>query len=231
MRVFMKGKRRRPVALLKCRGCGQECNGLQGIRGHLRSCPGRKPVALNQQYEPDDSVVQPGTRLVRAPNQQITLGSRLNADAVEMVLRIYEPVRASREQLRDSLPIRLSLDSVARANNWPTYDDWFNLGRDVVHLELATEEILQRAFVSRDQPWALYQLAIQTRDRWVSWRREEAHRTRKQRNTEKADVDERSTGNELEDILTDFGIPELEANWNRVIEGLRWLTSHTKATL
>ena len=37
-------------------------------------------------------------------------------------------------------------------------------------------------------------------------------------------------GDDLEDILTDFGIPELEADWNHVIEGLRWLTAHTRAT-
>lgn len=216
---------------MECDDCGKVCNGIQGIRGHRRSCPGREPAPVNQINEPRKPVVEPGQSMVGGQNQQITLGSRLNAEGVEMVLRIYEPARALREQIRASLPVRLSFDSVARANNWPTYDDWLKLGRDVVHLELATEEILQRAFVSRDQPWALYQLAIQTRDRWVSWRREEVHRTWKQRNTQRADVDERSTGNELEDILTDFGIPELEANWSRVIGGLRWLTSHTKATL
>ena len=43
--------------------------------------------------------------------------------------------------------------------------------------------------------------------------------------------DKEPTGHDMEDILTDFGIPELEADWNHVIEGLRWLTAHSRATL
>ena len=216
---------------MECEDCGQICQGQQGLRGHSRGCPGRKSVVFNQVYQPDHSVVQPGTRVVRAQNQQITLGGRLNAEAVEMVLRIYEPLRTLREQIRDSLPIRQSFDAIARANKWPSFDDWLAVGKDVVHLELATEEILQRAFVSRDQPWNLFLLAIRTRDRWISWRREEAHRAWKQQCREKAGADKHPQVNDFEDIRTDFGIPELERTWNRVIQVLRWLTAHTRATL
>ena len=216
---------------LKCENCGKICAGIQGIRGHRRGCPGRKHVVLNQVREPREPVVEPGQPLVRAPNQQITLGSRLEAAGVEVVLRTHEPVRALKERLRDSLPIRRLMDSVARSHKWPTYEDWWNLGRDVVRLELAIERILQQARISRDEPWALHQLAITVRDRWVSWRREEAYRAWKQRSQQKNNEDSEPAGNDLDDILTDFGIPELEANWNHVIEGLRWLTAHTRATL
>jgi hypothetical protein len=31
-------------------------------------------------------------------------------------------------------------------------------------------------------------------------------------------------------VLAEFGVPDLEHRLTRVIEGLRWLTSHTRAT-
>ena len=216
---------------LKCEDCGKVCQGIQGIRGHRRGCPGLKQTSLNQIRESQEPVVEPGKPLVRAPNQQITLGSRLDAQGVEVVLHIHEPLRALREQLRDSLPIRRSSDSYDRAHNWPTYEDWYSLARDVARLELQCERILQQARVSRDEPWTLHQLAITVRDRWVSWRREEAYRVWKQRSSQKHGGDDEPKGNDLDEVLTDYGIPELEADWNRVIGGLRWLTAHTRPTL
>lgn len=216
---------------MECEDCGKVCQGIQGIRGHRRGCPGLKQPVLNQIVEPQAPVVEPGQPLVHVPNQQITLGSRLNAEGVDVVLRIHEPVRALREQLRDSLPIRRLFDPVACANKWPTYDDWYSMGRQVARLELAIERIMQQAHVSRDEPWTLHQLAITVRDQWVSWRREEAYRTWEQRSSQRASQDNEPTGNDLNAVLTDFGIPGLEADWNRVIEGLRWLTAHTRATL
>ncbi|MGB4067395.1 MAG: hypothetical protein WBK08_05125 [Nitrospira sp.] len=219
------------MAFLKCEDCGKVCNGIQGIRGHRRGCPGLKQTALNRIGETQEPVVKPGQPVVRAPNQQITLGGRLEVVAAGVVLRVHEHVRVLREQLRDSLPIRRSSDSYDRAHNWPTYEDWFDLGRDIVCLELASERILQQARVSRNEPWALYQLAIKSRDQWVLWRREEAYRTWKQGSSQRDSEDEESKGNDLDEVLTGFGISELEANWNRVIGGLRWLTAHTRATL
>jgi hypothetical protein len=156
---------------------------------------------------------------------------RLGRMAAGVVLRIHDYARVLREQLRDSLPIRRSSDPYDRAHNWPTYEDWFNLGRQIVRLELATERIMQQAHVSRDEPWALHQLAITVRDQWVSWRREEAYRTWKQGSSQRSGADEEPRGNDLDEVLIDFGLPELEADWNRVIGGLRWLTAHTRATL
>ena len=216
---------------MACEDCGKVCQGIQGIRGHRRSCPVRKQVVPNRVHEPHESVVEPVKPVALASNQQILLGTRLDAKGVEVVLRTYEPLQILHNQIRDALPIRQSLDGIARANKWPTYGDWFDLGRNVVRLKLATEHILQRAYVSRDEPWNLYQLAIKTRDQWVVWRREEAHGAWKQRCSERGGADKQPTRDNFEDILADFGIPELEANWNNVIGGLRWLTSHTKATL
>jgi hypothetical protein len=169
--------------------------------------------------------------VVPSPNQQIVLGSRLNVEGVDVVLRLHEQLRALLDQLRDSLPIRRSSDSYDRAHNCPTYEDWFELGRNIVRLKMAIERVIQQGHVSRHEPWTLHQLAITVRDQWVSWRREEAYLVWKQRSPRKDGADEEPTGNELEDILIDFGIPELEADWNRVIGGLRWLTAHTRATL
>jgi hypothetical protein len=216
---------------MECEDCGKVCSGIQGIRGHRRGCPGLKQTALNQRGEPQEPVVEPGKPVVRASNQQIILGSRLDAEGVEVVLHIHEPLRALREQLRDSLPIRRSSDSYDRAHNWPSYEEWYSLARDVARLELQCERILQQARVSRDEPWVLHQLAISVRDQWVSWRREEAYRTWQQRSSQRAGRDDEPKENYLDEVLTDFGIPALESDWNRVIGGLRWLTAHTRPTL
>ena len=216
---------------MECEDCGKVCQGIQGIRGHRRGCPGRKPVAVNRLREPQEPVVERGPPVVHVSNQQITLGSRLEIEGCQVVIRIHKPVRALREQLRESLPIRQSLDSVARSNKWPTYENWYDLGRDVARIELATERILQQARVSRDEPWALHQLAITIRNRWVSWRREEGYRTWKQRSPHRDGEDNKPVKDDLGEILGEFGIAELEADWSRIIHGLRWLTAHTKATL
>ena len=214
--------------LMACADCGKVCQGIQGIRGHRRGCPGLKQVVRNQIREP---VVQPGKTVVPSPNQQITLGSRLNVEGVDVVLRLHEQLRALLDQLRESLPIRRESDSYARAANWPTYEDWFNLGRNIVRLKMAIERVIQQAFVSRDEPWTLHELAITVRDQWVSWRREEAYHAWNQRASQRHGEDDEPRGNDLDEVLTDYGIPELEADWNRVIGGLRWLTAHTRATL
>jgi hypothetical protein len=105
------------------------------------------------------------------------------------------------------------------------------LGREVARIELALERILQQARVSRDEPWVLHQQAITLRDRWVSWRREEACRAWEQRSSEMDAGNDEPVGEDLKDVFADFGIPELADHWNRVIEGLKWLTVHTRATL
>ena len=81
------------------------------------------------------------------------------------------------------------------------------------------------------ESFALHQLAISVRDQWVSWRREEAYQAWKQRSSEKHSKDDEPRGNDLEDVLEEFGIPVLHDNWNKIVAGLRWLTAHTRATL
>lgn len=93
----------------------------------------------------------------------------------------------------------------------------------MLHLEQVTDRIVTQARVTRDEPWALHKLALSVREGWVSWRRNEAFRS-----WEKTSE---GTEEELNDIMAQFGVPELEASWKRVIERFRWLTSHTKATL
>lgn len=58
---------------LECEDCGKLCHGIQGIRGHRRSCPGRKTRSSNQVKEVDETVVEPGSLRVPASNQQETL--------------------------------------------------------------------------------------------------------------------------------------------------------------
>lgn len=216
---------------LDCPACGRTCQGQQGLRGHQRGCPGRKQVVPNQSREPEDPVVEPAEPLDRHSNQQVTCGSRLSIEGVEKVLRVHDPVRALLKQLCDTLIIRQVFDAEARANKRPTYENWLNLARDVARLELAIERILQQASVTRDETWTLYQLAMKTRDQWVLWRCEEAHSTWEYRADQNEVGVRESFGNDLDDVLIDFGISQLEANWNIVIEGLRWLTAHTRATL
>jgi hypothetical protein len=211
---------------MECADCGKECQGIQGIRGHRRSCPGRKHVVHNQRREPQEPLVEPGKPLVHAPNQQITVqesGSRLNADAVDMVLCLHEELQALRLDLVHALPIRRLMATGPQPEGSPDYADWYELAKDVLHLEQATDRIVTQARITRDDPWTLHKVALSARDRSVSWRREEAFYSW-QMNGE-------AIGKDLEDMLTKFGVPELEASWTRVIERFRWLTSHTKATL
>ena len=219
---------------MKCEDCGKVCNGIQGIRGHRRGCPGRNKVVRNQTREPQEPVVEPGKTVVHVPNQQITVpepGSRLNADAVDMVLCLHEELQALRLDLVHTLPIRRLMATGPQPEGSPDYQDWYELARDVVHLEQATDRIVTQARVTRDDPWTLHKLALSARQRWVSWRREEAYRTWKQRASQRHGEDHEPTGNDLDEVLTDFGVPDLEASWTQVIERFRWLTSHTKATL
>lgn len=219
---------------MACEDCGKVCQGIQGIRGHRRACPGRKQVVLNQLREPQKPLVEPGQTVVRAPNQQLTApetGSRLNADAVDVVLCLHEQLQALRLDLVHDLPIRRLMATGSQPEGSPYYEDWYELARDVVHLEQATDRIVTQARVTRDDPWTLHKLALSTRERSVSWRRAEAYCAWQQRSSQRNGQDDEPRGNDLDEILMDFGIPDLEASWARVIERFRWLTSHAKATL
>ncbi len=225
--------------MARCNFCGATFGSRQGVRAHLKGCAAyHARDTVNQSKGngpqgrpsigklPSRQQSEPKAMLSKYSEQQLTVpepGSRLNAEAVEVVLRTYEIIRARREQLRDSLPIRRLSDPAARTNKWPTYEDWLNVGRDVARLELACERILQQSRVSRDEPWALYRVAITIRDRWVSWRKEEAYRCWQNQGQE--------SQQDFEEVLVDFGVPDLEVDWSRIIDGLRWLTSHTRATL
>lgn len=149
---------------------------------------------------------------------------------MQVVLRTYEPVRELREEVRESLPVRQVLDSIARSHKWPTYEDWLQLGRDTARIELSLERIRQQAQVSREEPWALHQLAISVRDRWLSWRRDEAYRAWCKAESQNS-ADSNSPPSSLEAVYSEFGIDDLQAEWNTIIDGLRWLTAHTKATM
>ena len=145
--------------LMECVDCGKICQGIQGIRGHRRSCPGRKHVVHNQRREPQEPLVEPGKPLVHAPNQQITVqesGSRLNADAVDIVLCLHEKLQALRLDLVHALPIRRLMATGPQPEGWPDYADWYELAKDVLHLEQATDRIVTQARITRDDPWTLH---------------------------------------------------------------------------
>ena len=201
---------------MKCEDCGRVCSGIQGIRGHRRSCPGLKRD--DSMSEPGSELVEPGKKssdeeVVRAAAEQVILGSRLDQRAVETVLRLVEEAQMQLDSIDEGLPIERLRDPVSRERKWPTFDDWYALRKDVQHLTSSLEHIVTQAYVSRDQAWKLYQLALTIRKRWVSWRRAEAQRFWEKQPDECP---------ELEDVYEVFGIWELEASWSRIIDGLRW---------
>jgi hypothetical protein len=212
---------------MACEGCGKICRGLQGIRGHQRSCPGRKKD-YSMSEQPGSNVVEPQEEsgrieVDRGAEQVILMGSRLDQQAAEKTMELHQETDAQLYNVLEQLDVRRLMDGVARERKWPTYDDWYELGNDVYRLKLSLETIVTQARVSRDEPWALYKLALTIRERWVRWRREEAERCWQKQIGE--------SQQDFEDVLRDFGVPDLEVAWSRIIEGLRWLTSHTKATL
>jgi hypothetical protein len=64
----------------------------------------------------------------------------------------------------------------------------------------------------------------------VRFRREEAYGAWETRCSQRGGADDEPTENDLDEGRTDFGKPELARDWNRVIEGLRWLTAYTRPT-
>jgi hypothetical protein len=218
----MKMKDQQLTEPMVCQDCGKTCNGIQGIRGHRRSCPGRK--SHYSVSGPGSELVEPGKsdEVVRAA-ERVMLGSRLGQRGVEVIMQLIEGIDIQLTDLAEQLDIRKVMDSVARERKWTTYDKWERLTLDVYQLKSSLEEIVRQAYVSRDEPLELYQLAISIKKRWVYWRREEAYRSW-QKQPEEAQQD-------FDVVLEHFGVPELEASWSRIIDGLRWLTSHTKATL
>lgn len=226
-----------------CNFCKAAFGSRQAVRAHLKGCAAYKahresegsddesegkrssgslPVSgslRNRQTSVPKAMPKDTEQQITAP----TRGSRLDHEAVEMVLRTSEDFRALRQDLVESLPIRRLCDPVAVAKGLASYEEWEDLTKDVVTLERATDRIVTQARVSRDEPWSLYKLALAVRDRWLSWRRTEAH-SYWQREGE-------ASGKSLDDVLDEFGVADLEQRLTRVIEGLRWLTSHTRAIL
>lgn len=225
--------------MARCNFCGATFGSRQGVRAHLKGCAAyqaREAVNQPESNRPQSTASignlpirqssEPKAMTPRGRGQQITMsdhGSRLREDEVDTVLCLHEELRALRRDLVEALLIRRLLASAPKREEAPEYQDWYELARDVLHLEQATDRIVTQARVTRDEPWSLHKLALSGRERWVSWRREEAfHLWQK--------IDE-GTEQELDEIMVEFGVPELEASWTRVIERFRWLTSHTKATL
>jgi hypothetical protein len=177
--------------------------------------------------EPGSTLVQPGDNQqpseVVSKAEEIRIGSRLDQQGAEVAMKIHTDLSAMEQDIIEDLPVRRLFDSIAHEKGWPTLEDWGRLAGDVRFLKRSIEQIVTQARISRDEPWELYKLALSIKERWVSWRRDEAYRT-----WEKEPEERRG---EFEDKLVQFGVPELEACWDRIIDGLRWLTSHTKATL
>lgn len=223
--------------MARCNFCGATFGSPQGVRAHLKGCSayhaqdGAKPrdkTALGNASLgtlPSRQNGLPEASLARENGQQIHAtdpGSRLKEDAVETVLALHEDLREMRQDVVESLLIRRLLATAPKPEGAPEYGDWYELAKDVLHLEQVTDRIVTQARVTRLEPWALHKLALSVRERWVSWRRAEAFRSWEKKNE--------GTEKDLDDSLVQFGVPQLEASWNRVIERFRWLTSHTKAT-
>ncbi len=225
--------------MARCNFCGATFGSRQGVRAHLKGCAayqarnsvnqskgngpqGTPSIGKLPSREPSEPKAMPP----KYSGQQITVpesGSRLSADAVDMVLCLHEELQVLRQNAVNALPIRRLMATAPRPEGSPDFIDWYELAKDVLHLEQATDRIVTQARVTRHDPWTLHKRALSARERWVLWRRKEAYYSWQK--------DREATGEDLEDRLANFGVPELEASWTRVIERFRWLTAHTRATL
>ena len=234
-----------------CYFCKTSFISRQAVRAHLKACPayqahlaanvpdgvprgngpqGTPPIG----NLPSRQSSEPKARVSKSSDHQITIpehGSRLKEDEVETVLCLHEALRGQRQRLVDTLPIRRLMATVRQWEGSPSYEDWYELAKEVLHLELATDRIVTRARVSRDEPWSLHKLALSVRERWLSWRREEASRMYEQELKAAERARTKLEPDRLDEILADFKVPELEASWSRILDWLRWLTTHTKARL
>ncbi len=230
-----------------CHFCDTTFSNRQAVRAHLKGCPGYQARKTANQPEGKGNQVtraigklssrqsrEPKARVSKLRDQQIMfpdVGSRLKEEEVETVLCLYEELRVQRQKIIESLPIRRLLATAQQWDSSPSYEDWYGLAKEILHLEQGTDCIVTQARISRDEPWTLHKLALSIRERWVFWRREEALRMYESEQKAAKRAGKHLKPDRLDEIIADFRVLELEASWGRIIDGLRWLTIHTKATL
>lgn len=136
------------------------------------------------------------------------------------MIESHDLLAVLRKRCHERLPFYKLVDSCA-VHDGPTFQDWCQVTVDLLHCEQDIGELVQRASVSRDSVWAVYQRVIDVRERWIPWaEREVMHIWRKKEKKDAAMT--------REDVAVEYGLPVLKDQFTRLIDLLRQLTAMTR---
>lgn len=209
-----------------CKYCHRDFRNLQAVRGHLRACPRKSHAAsvaeprLRRQEPGIGSASEPGS----AGSEQAEIGaptrSTLTSHYLLEMIEAHDLLAVLRKRCQERLWYYKFVDSCV-ARGGPRLMDWCQVTADLLRCEQEVGELVQRASVSRDRVWVVYQLVIDVQERWILWAESEV--TQIWRKREKKD-EAKTRG----DVAVDYDLPLLMDQFDRLIALLRQLTATTR---
>ena len=210
----------------KCKYCHRDFINLQAVRGHLRACPRKShagPVAeprLRRQEPGISSASEPGSAGSDQAEICSPTRSTLTSQYLLGMIEAHDLLAVLRKRCHERLPFYKLVDSCA-VQDGPTFQDWRQVTVDLLHCEQDIGELVQRASVSRDRVWAVYQRVIDVRERWIPWAEREVSQIWRKRE-KRYEVMARA------DVAVEYGLSVLMDQFTRLIDLLRRLTAMTR---
>ena len=208
-----------------CKYCHRDFRNQQAVRGHYRACP-RKPRAglaaesqLKRQEPGIGSASEPGSAGSDQAEMSLPTRSTLTSNYLLRMIDAHDLLATLRKrcherlwyyQLRDGSSIR----------DRPTFLDWCQVTIDLLRCERDVGELVQRASISRDRVWAVYQQVIEVRDRWIPWAEWEVEQIWSKR--------EKGDKRTIDEVAIEYELPVLRDQFARLIDLLRRLTAMTR---
>lgn len=209
-----------------CKYCHRDFINLQAVRGHLRACPRKshaEPVGeprLRRQEPGIGSASKPGSAGSDQSEICSPTRSTLTSNYLLGMIEAHDLLAVLRKRCHERLPYYNLVYSCA-VQDRPTFLDWCQVTTDLLHCEQELGMLVQRASVSRDRVWAVYQRVIDVRERWIPWAEREAEQIWRMREKKDAAMT-------MDDVAVEYGLPELKDQFTRLIDLLRRLTALTR---
>lgn len=210
----------------RCKYCHRDFRNLQAVRGHLRACP-RKSHAesvaeprLRRQEPGIGSASEPGSAGSDQADICAPTRSTLTSNYLLGMIDAHDLLAVLRKRCHERLPYYKLVDSCA-VQDGPRLLDWCQVTADLLQCEQDAGELVQRASVSRDRVWAVYQRVVDVRERWVPWAEREAEQIWRKR-------EKRYETMTRDDVAVECGLPLLMDQFDRLIDLLRRLTATTR---
>ncbi len=210
----------------KCKYCHRDFINLQAVRGHLRACPRKshaEPVAeprLRRQEPGISSASEPGSAGSDQAEICSPTRSTLTSSYLLGMIEAHDLLATLRKRCQERLPYYKLVDSCA-VQGRPAFLDWCQVTMDLLHCEQDVGELVQRASVSRDRVWAVYQRVIDVRERWIPWAEIEAEQIWKKR-------EKRYEAKTRDDVAVECGLSLLKDQFTHLVDLLRRMTAMTR---